>query len=532
MVAVCYTHPRILTDAVVGGAADAILVEDGTIVAVGSRAELRDLAPSVPEIALPGRAVVAGFHDAHIHTGSVARSFASLDLRGSLDLDHALRRLRDYAAANPGDGWIIGGHYDSNRWPTGIPNRHDLDRICPDRPVALASLDGHSTWLNTTGLRRAGIDRTTPNPPGGDIFREEDGREPSGILRESAADAVRELSEQGLDPLLPELLLRTQELLLSLGITQVTDLDEEATRLAFAAVHADGRLRVRVNKGIPMADLKEAIAAGRRTGAGDRRLRVGPVKLYADGALGSHSAHMGHDFADDPGNHGIEVLPVAELAELVHTANAAGIAVATHAIGDRANRLILDAYAENLALTRAAGLRNRVEHAQHIDPVDLRRFAELGVIASLQPTHCTTDYALARKRIGDRPLANYAWRSLLDLGAAVAFGSDAPIEPVHPMYGVHAAVTRQSRDGEPAGGFEPEERVSVLEALSAYSAGSAFAAGLEDRVGRIAPGQYADFVALSEDPTAIAPERLADVTVAATIIDGDVVYEATTPEAT
>lgn len=522
MVVTLFTHPRIL-GATPG---DAILVTDGTIRAVGPRAQLRELAPGASEVALPGAAVTAGFHDAHIHAGSVARSLAMLDLRRAETLDAALTQLRAYIEAHPGGGWIIGGRYDSNRWDTGTPTRHDLDRVCADRPIALASLDGHSAWLNTAGLRAAGIDRTTPEPAGGDIAREADGKEPAGVIRESIADVVRELSERDMDTELPGLLLRTQDLLLAQGVTHVTDLDEDATRAAFERLHADGTLRVRVHKGIPMGDLDAAIDAGRRTGDGDRWLTVGPVKLFSDGALGSHSAHMGDDFADDPGNRGIEVLPVEELAALVGRANSSGIAVATHAIGDRANRLVLDAYAAHVALTRAHGLRNRIEHAQHIDPADLARFVDLGVIASLQPTHCTTDYALADRRIGGRPLANYAWRSLLDLGAAVAFGSDAPIEPERPMYGIHAAVTRQDRTGRPDGGFEPHERVSVAEALHAYSAGAAYAAGLDDRVGRIAPGQYADIVALASDPTTVDPSELANIAVAATIVDGNVAYDA------
>ncbi|MBL3689756.1 amidohydrolase [Leucobacter chromiireducens] len=530
MVETMFTHPRILADTGAANATpaetgtDAILVSDGIITAVGGRHELRERAPHASEVPLPGRAVVAGFHDAHIHLGSVARSLSALDLRDCASLAEALGRVREYLVAHPGAGWVVGGRYDSNRWSSGVPTRHDLDAVCADRPIALASLDGHSAWLNTAGLRAAGIDRNTPDPVGGDIAREADGREPAGVVRESISDEVRELSERGMDPELPRLLRAAQDIVLAQGITHVTDLDEGATRRALSGLRDSGALKIRVHKGIPMSDLDVAIEAGWRTGDGDRWLTVGPVKLFSDGALGSHSAHMGEDFADAPGNVGIEVLRCEELAALVGRANRAGIAVATHAIGDRANRLVLDAYAEHVELTRAMGLRNRVEHAQHIALEDLPRFRALGVVASLQATHCTTDYALAAQRIGQRRLANYAWRSLLDSGAALAFGSDAPIEPTPPMFGVHAAVTRQDRTGEPLGGFEPHERLSVREALSAYSAGAAYAAGLEHRVGRIAPGQYADFVALTDDPTAIDPTALASVTSAATVIDGDVAF--------
>lgn len=523
MVQTLFTHPRILS--VGAPTATGMVVEDGTITAVGEYRELRQEFSPKREVALPGHAVVAGFHDAHIHSGSVARDLASIDLRAAASLEDALEMIRSHLAAQPGEHWVTGGYWDANVWASGVPTRHDLDSVCADRPVALASLDGHSVWVNSLGLRLAEISETTPDPEGGLILRESDGRTPAGVLRESACDRVRELSERDLDPQLEDLLAAAQQRFLSMGLTHLTDFDEEATRLAFAAMHSAGTLKLRVHKGIPMSELDRAVAEGWRTGAGDRMMTTGPVKLFSDGAMGSHSAHMGHDFADDPGNHGVEVIPTDELARLVELANAHGIAVATHAIGDEANHSVLNAYARHAGLTGERGLRNRIEHSQHVRREDLQRFVDLGVVASLQPTHCTTDFRLASRRIGDRDLANYAWRSLLDLGAHVAFGSDAPIEPANPLYGVHAAATRQNRSGEPAGGFEPHERVSVVEALDLYSAGAAYAANIDDRVGRLAAGQYADFVVLDADPTEIDPEQIWQINVDATIVDGDVVFE-------
>lgn len=519
------THPRILADTgrPLDGV-DAILVDDGRIAALGSRYDLRAAHPGIPELALPGAVLVPGFHDAHIHTGNLARSLSSFDLREADTLDAALDVLRAHLDAHPGDGWVTGGRWDSNRWPTGVPTRHDLDAVCATRPLALPSLDGHSIWLNTRALELAGIDRATPDPFGGDIARESDGETPAGVLRETAVDPVRELSEREQDAALPELLLRAQAHLHALGLTRLTDLDEQPTREAFEALRADDRLRIRVHKGTPMPDLERAIAEGRRTGAGDRWITEGPVKLFSDGALGSHSAHMHTDFADDPGNRGIEVMTVEQIADYVERANAAGLAVATHAIGDEANRRVLDAYERNVALTREHGLRNRIEHAQHLAHEDLRRFAPLGVVASLQPLHCTTDFELAGRRIGERRLANYAWRSFLDAGAILAFGSDAPIEPADVLAGIRAAVTRQRADGTPDGGFEPEERVTAGEALAAYTSGAALAAGLEHRAGRIAVGCDADFVALGADPTVADPETIAAIAVAGTIVDGEVVF--------
>ncbi|MDA3146667.1 amidohydrolase family protein [Leucobacter sp. UCMA 4100] len=540
------THPNIIgavaEEGASSGAVDALLVEGGDICAVGDLASLRERYPDAELVRLPGHAIVAGFHDAHIHTGGYARALATVNLRGAESLDAALQRLREFIAASDSPGtsdhpsgsdggdetplWITGGYWDANAWATGLPSRHDLDAVVADRPVALSSLDGHSLWVNSLGLALAGIGALTDDVPGGIIVREGDGREPAGLLRERACDPVLAcFSEQSVE-LLPGLLAVAQERLLAMGVTHITDFDEDATRLAFEALHERGQLKLRVHKGIPAGDLDRAIAEGWRTGAGDRFITTGPVKLFSDGALGSHSAHMLEDFADAPGNHGVEVIDTEALTALVEQANAAGIAVATHAIGDAANRSVLNAYERTAQLTREHGLRNRVEHAQHIAQRDLPRFAELGVIASVQPTHCTTDFALAGRRLGDREVLNYAWRSLLDSGARVAFGSDAPIEPAEPLFGVHAAVTRQDRQGRPEGGFEPHERVSVEEALALFSEGPAYAAGLEGRVGRIAVGQYADLVALSADPRECEPAEIAGLSVVATFVDGNCVYEA------
>nr|WP_254259657.1 amidohydrolase [Leucobacter chinensis] len=485
---------------------------------------------------MPGEAIVAGFHDAHIHTGSYARALATVNLRGAETLDEAQQRLREFVVESetrhPGDDpenakrWITGGYWDANSWPTGLPSRHDLDAVVAHRPVALSSIDGHSLWVNSLGLKIAGIGAETNDVQGGVIVREGEGREPSGLLRELACDPVMACFAEQSNESLPELLAAAQERLLAMGITHVTDFDEDATRLAFEALHERGELKLRVHKGIPAVDLDRAVAEGWRTGEGDRFITTGPVKLFSDGALGSHSAHMLADFADAPGNHGVEVIDTEALTAQVEKANAAGIAVATHAIGDAANRSVLNAYERTASLTVQRGLRNRIEHAQHVAQSDLPRFASLGVVASLQPTHCTTDFALAGRRIGDREVLNYAWRSLLDSGARVAFGSDAPIEPAEALFGVHAAATRQNRLGQPAGGFEPHERVTVAEALTLFSEGPAYAAGLENVVGRIAAGQYADLVALSDDPRECDPAQIAELRVIATVVDGEYVYEA------
>ncbi len=507
---------------------EAMLVENGRIVALGSEGELRGIAPAGTEtVELDGGVVLPGFHDAHFHIGNLARELEAPDLRGAASLGETLDRLRAWADAHPGDGWVLGGRWDRNLWPAGeMPTRQALDALFGSRPVSLPSVDGHAVWANTAGLRAAGIDAGTPDPVGGRIEREPGSQEPTGLLLESAGDDIRDRSEAALVGELHRLLARAQQTLLACGITQITNFEGEDVRAGLERLRADGRIAIRVHVGVAMGDLDLAIAEGRRTGRGDDWLTDGPVKLFSDGALGSHTAHLHEDFAGEPGNHGIEVIPFDELCELVERAVSHGIAVATHAIGDRANTLVLDAYERHRELTAAAGLTNRVEHAQHLRWQDVPRFAELGVVASQQPIHCTSDFPLSVELLGDRDIAHYPWRSLLDSGALVAFGSDAPVEPANPLYGVHAAVTRQNREGMPPGGREPEQRIALLDALRAFTEGGARAAGLADRVGRLAPGLLADFVVLDRDIFAVEPHEIPDLTVRTTVVGGRVVYRA------
>lgn len=518
MVTTLYRHPRIRLLDGRGGVAEAMLVVDGVITAVGEAAELAASAPRCSVVDLPGEAVIAGFHDAHIHSASMAMSMQEVDLRGTTGLDDALARITEYARRHPGTGWITGAGWDANRWSGQAPHRAALDSILPDRPVFLDSIDGHSAWANTAGLLRAGIDAGTPDPAGGRIERDADG-EPTGILREFALDPVYALiSAEAAVDLMP-LLEQAQTLLLAQGVTHITDLDGEDARAAYLRLHAEGRLRVRVHKGTPASALDAAIAEGRRTGLGDDWFTNGPVKLFSDGALGSHTAHMGEDFLGESGNQGVAVLPAEELNELVRRAVDAGIAVATHAIGDLANHTVLNAYERSASAAAAAGLRLRVEHAQHLMPADVARFASLGVIASHQPTHWSSDIPLVARLLGDRDLASYAWSALRDAGAVVAFGSDAPVEPSAPMLGVAAAVLRSTEDSP--NGVEPGIRpLGVEEALSAYTHAPAYAAGLDRRVGRLAAGQLADFVALDRDPVQVHPTELAAITPVATVVGG------------
>lgn len=492
-----------------------VLVDGGEITATGDAA-LAESATTV--IDLPGEVVVPGLHDAHIHTQWLARSLSAVDLREARSLDEALRLVAAHAAALPQGEVLHSGRWNSNRWDLPRqPDRHALDAVTGDRAAALSSVDGHTIWANSLALHRAGIMRDTPDPVGGQIVRDADG-EPTGILRESAMQLLGDAAQPGSD--LRPWLERGQDRLLSLGLTAITDIDGEDCRAAYLAMHADGALRLRVTKCIRDGDLELAIDEGRHAGDGDAVFRVGPVKFYSDGALGSRSAHMTQPYLDHDGC-GIAVTPYPTLRQRISLATESGLDVCTHAIGDEANRLVLDAYAAVRARRHRGILR--IEHAQHLRPADVPRFRELDVVASIQPTHCTTDLELADEAIGDRPLASYAWRSLLDAGARLAFGSDAPVEQPDPFHAVHAAVTRQRADGHPPGGWRPHERITLEEALRAHTADAHAAAGRTD-VGRLVPGQLADLVALDRDLWRIDPSDLRDTQALATVVDGEVAY--------
>ncbi|MDN5878426.1 MAG: amidohydrolase [Arthrobacter sp.] len=510
--------------------ATALLARGEHIIAVGTPEDLRGQATGALEtIDLGGATVIPGLTDAHIHTANYARESAALDLRGTSSLDEALGRIRVHASRLPAGAWIFGGRWDFNTWDVPVqPDRAALDSATGSHPAALPSIDGHTVWANSAALALVGIDASTPDPVGGRIIRTPDG-EPTGILREAAHAPLSEIMHGDAAGDLQSQLASAQERLLAAGLTAVHDFDGEECRTAYEGLRARGDLRLRVHKSIPATSLDRAIDEGLATGYGDAWLRTGPVKLFSDGALGSHSSHMGSPFPGDDGNTGLEVTPYPELLALVRRAAGAGIAVATHAIGDRANQLVLDAY-QDLALHPLHGsaapraLRHRIEHTQHLRREDIARVVRLGVVPSMQPTHCPTDITLASTLLAGRDLASYAWRSLIDAGAFPAFGSDAPVELPNPLHGIHAAVTRQRPDGEPTGGWQPGERITVAEAIAGFTIGAAHASGEEDLKGRLRPGMLADFTALGADPYTIDPAELRDVPVRATAVGGVLRY--------
>lgn len=508
------------------GTVDALAVRGERIIAAGTRDECRDTAgPGAQTVDLSGAAVIPGLTDSHLHTAQYARSLVEVDLRAARSLEEVLAAVGAHAATLPATSWVLGGQWDAHRWAVPVqPTRRDLDAAVPDRPVALNSIDCHTLWVNSVVLQRLGIDRHTQDPPGGEIVRDVDG-EPTGILRESATTLVLDRIPPDGDAL-PGLLRRALGRLLSHGITSIHDIDGADALAAFETLRAAGDLPVRVHKLIRRPELADAIDAGRATGDGDRWVRTGPVKLFTDGALGSHTCLMSRDFADQPGNHGIAVTGYPELVELIRTAARAGIAVAAHAIGDRANRDLIDAFATVAAdtPTPAGGstspLRHRIEHAQFLQHADIARIAALRIVASMQPTHCTSDIPLVDRMLVGHDIACYAWHSLLAAGAVVTFGSDAPVEDPNPWQGIHAAVTRQRGDGTPGGGWQPAERLTVGQALRAYTVAPAYASDEEHLKGRLRPGMLADFAVLDADPFTVEPSALHGISVTATVVGG------------
>ena len=504
--------------------ADAIAVRAGLIAAVGRGADLGVLAgPRTRRADAGGATVTPGLSDAHLHLVSWARSLDELSLHGSASRSEALERLARHLAAHPGDGVVVGRGWDSNGWDAP-PDRSSLDRVTADRPVLLHSRDFHSLWVNSAALARAGVTRSTPDPDGGRIERDAAG-EPSGVLREHAVRPFAALEARVEDASDLERVRRAVRRLHAHGVTAVHDVEGAgAQRILMSLTRASGP-RVRVLMHLAHAGLDAALDLGLASGVGDDWFRIGALKLFADGTLGSRTAALLEPY-DGMTERGLDLLPPAELAAIVARALGGGLSVAVHAIGDRACRASLDAFEAASGAAARVALPPRIEHAQLVDPADVPRFGRLGVAASMQPIHCTSDLELAGRFWRGRVSSSYPWRALLEQGALLAFGSDAPVELPNVAHGLHAAVTREREDGTPAGGFVPGQRVTLDAALTAYTSGPARLAGSWPRLGRLAPGATADLVVWSDDLHRLPPGALRQAFPRLTVLEGEVVHEA------
>ena len=521
--------------------ADALAWRGERLIAVGAADEVAAAAePGARLIDGAGRTVVPGLIDSHIHFMGYADSLLRVDLDGVPSLKTALERVAARTATASAGAWVRGRGWNNNLWsPTTFPTRHDLDRVTGDHPALLARKDGHSIWVNSAALALAGITRDTPDPPGGRIGRDAQG-EPDGILYEGAAmESVYRLVPDESAAERRGAVLQALQNVTAAGLTGFHDCESPEAFAAFQELEAAGQLPLRVVMLLALPTLRESIAVGLRSGFGSTRLRVGPVKIFSDGSLGSQTAEMLAPFEGTTDNYGVATISQADLEAAILAGSGAGIAVAVHAIGDAANRRVLDAFAR-ARLVESGGvpppggadgdgyarytLRHRIEHAQMVDPADWGRFRELGVIASMQPIHATSDMEAADRLWGARVgRGGYAWRSLQQAGARLAFGSDCPVETFDPLRGIHAAVTRQDKRNQPPGGWYPEERLPVADAVRAYTLDAAYAGGTDHLLGSLTPGKLADLVLLDRDILASDPQTIPQTEVTATVVGGEVV---------
>jgi len=510
------SHPR----------ATALAIAGNRIAAVGDDAAMRALLGRDGQaVNLEGRTAVPAFTDSHLHFMSWGLSLRQIDLAGVPALEEALGRVAARAEATPAGQWLTGRGWAHSLWRGGgFPTRHDLDGVAPHHPVWLRRKCGHAGWANSRALALAGVTAATPDPPGGAIEHDAGG-EPTGILKDTAMDLVSSLIQE---PTLAEAAEAIQAATAAAhrhGLVNVHTMEGPAAFRAFQHLHAGGELQMRVLIQIPEENLEAAVRLGLRSGLGDERLRIGGVKIFADGALGARTAAMLAPYEGYPGDRGIVIADGGALTAMVRQASRAGLAAFVHAIGDRANRDVLDAVEASRRAGEGLHLRHRIEHVQILHPDDVPRLARLGVVASMQPLHATQDMLLADALWGDRCAGAYAWRSVLDSGAVLAFGSDAPVEDLSVIAGIHAAVTRRRADGSPGPeGWIPQERLSAEEALRAYTVGAAYAGGEEAIKGSLSPGKLADVAVLSRDILAIPPDEILETEVVATLLDGRFVY--------
>jgi hypothetical protein len=518
-----------------GTVARSVAVRGDRIAAVDVAAEAL-IGTRTRVVELRGRLVTPGMNDAHCHFGPGGLSLLEVDLVGTTSLAEIERRVRAAAGSAAAGEWVTGRGWDQTRLPAselgpgGWPTREALDRASPAHPVFLRRVDGHTGWASTAALRAAGVGAEARDPDGGEIVRDARG-EPTGILKETATTLVGRRVPSPTPERRRRGILAALELAARTGVTSVQTEAPARDFEVYEALAREGRLTVRVYGWAPLEieEVRSLSGLGKQAPFGDPWLRRGLLKEYADGTLGSRTAWMLEAYADDASTRGIRRLSEEQLEALVRAADDAGLQVAIHAIGDAANRMALDAIEGSQAKTGRRGARHRIEHAQVLDAADIPRFVRLGVIASMQPTHATSDLRWAEKRIGpDRAEEGaYAWRKLLAAGADVAFGTDFPVEPLAPAEGLYSAVTRRSREPpfDPPRGFVPSQKLSMAEAIRLYTAASAYAEMQERDKGTLEPGKLADLVVWDTDLLDASPEQVLRARPDFTIVGGRLVYE-------
>jgi predicted amidohydrolase YtcJ len=512
--------------------ASALAIQQDRIVAVGDETAIRaEYSPGEQGLDLQGRVILPGLTDSHIHLEMYALSLRRVDCETRIRRE-CLERVAERARITPPGEWILGHGWNQNNWPEGFGSAADLDAVVSDHPVYLSAKSYHAGWANSLALKRAGVTAATPDPFNGRLSRTANGT-PDGILFESAMDLVANAIPEPAAAQIEEAIRQAQEVLWRMGITSLHDFDGRNCFSALQNLHLRGELHLRVLKGIPLPDLQYAVSLGLRSGFGDDMLRIGGVKAFMDGALGPQTAAMIQPFEGSlENNRGMLFMDAEQLFEHGRLAAQNGLPLAVHAIGDRADHEVLEAfgllrrYEQENGITSLGGrLRHRIEHLQLLHPDDARKLAALGVTASMQPIHATSDMLIADRYWGERSAYSYAWKLQLERGANLAFGSDAPVESPNPFWGLHAAVTRRRIDGSPGSqGWIPAQRIGLYEALLAYTHGAAYAAGMEDRLGKLASGCLADLIVLDQDPFEVAPDELHQLKPAAAMVAGEWVF--------
>ncbi|HEX5081770.1 MAG TPA: amidohydrolase [Blastocatellia bacterium] len=510
---------------------EAVAVLGNRIAAVGSTEEIRKwIGATTKVIDLQGRRVTPGFNDSHVHFLDGGMGLASVQLRYAKTPEDFRDRIRDFAAKLPKGRWILNGNWDHENWtPPALPTRRLIDAVTPDNPVFINRLDGHMCLANSQALKLAGVTRETPDPPGGTIVRDADG-EPTGVLKDAAMNYVTRVIANPSEEVMAEAIRAALAYAAENGVTSVQDMSAAPDVFGvYQKLLANGELTARVYGVQPLSDWGRLARVGVRAGFGNDKLKIGGLKGFADGSLGSTTALFFEPYLDAPKTSGLpsdEMFPEGRMLENILGADKAGLQIAIHAIGDKANKTILDIFAEVERRNGARDRRLRIEHAQHLRPEEIKRFGAERVIASMQPYHTIDDGRWAENRIGpNRAKGTYAFRSLLDAGATLAFGSDWFVAPMEPLMGIYAAVTRRTLDGKRPQGWVPEQKITVAEAVRAYTMGSAYASGDEKLKGSIEVGKLADLVALSADIFKIDPVEIEKTKVVMTIFDGKVIYE-------
>ena len=494
-----------------------VVSDDGKVRQVLEHPELVRLAGITQTVDGRGRTLLPGLIDGHGHVVDLGFAALRLDLVGTASLSELQQRLRAYAAAHPDLKWIQGGGWNQELWPEKrFPTAADLDAIVPDRPVVLERVDGHAYVVNSAAMKAAGVTSATPAPHGGEIH--------DGVFVDNAKGLIDKVVPEPTDAENDQALAKAQEILLSVGVTGVGSMSTRvADWNAFNRAGRAGHLNVRLMAYLSGTQSMAAVPHPTGWLYGDR-LRASGIKLFADGALGSRGAWLKQPYADKPDSRGLQFHSDAEMLGLADKAASAGFQVATHAIGDAANAQIIAVY-EQLSKKYGRDRRWRIEHFQIVDPADIPRLAPAGIIASMQPTHQTSDRLMAEARLGPNRLAGaYAWQTVLKTGGKLAFGTDFPVESPNPFPGLAAGISRQDMSGQPPGGWIPAERLTFAEALAAYTRGAAYAGFAEDRIGSLEPGKWADFIVIDRDPTQVDAQSLAKTQVLETWVAGKRVF--------